>query len=102
MERGPMALFGAIIAVGVGPALWLGVQLGAVDAVTRPPSTTVREELPAAVQNDQGGYGAGEESDDSSPSSGWTVPPATRRIKTTPSPEPSVSPSPTPSISVST
>jgi hypothetical protein len=30
MERGPLALFAAIIAVGLGPALWLGAQLAVV------------------------------------------------------------------------
>ena len=44
MERGPLALFGAIVAVGVGPALWMGVQLGAVqgNSPARPP--VVREQ----------------------------------------------------------
>src|SRR6478672_10849061 len=38
MDRGPAALFGAIVAVGLGPAMWLGVRLGAVEtAPVRPP-----------------------------------------------------------------
>jgi len=52
MERGPLALFGAIIAVGLGPAMWLGAQFGNV-AVTpdRPPAVTVQ-------QDSRGGVGA--------------------------------------------
>jgi hypothetical protein len=41
MERGPMALFGAIVAVGLGPAMWLGAQFGnAIDVPTSPPAVT--------------------------------------------------------------
>jgi len=40
MERGPAALFGAIVAVGLGPAMWFGVRLGSVEiAPNRPPAT---------------------------------------------------------------
>jgi cytoskeletal protein RodZ len=54
MERGPMALFGAIVAVGLGPALWLGAQFG---------SATVTPERPPAIEANQdqkapGGAGA--------------------------------------------
>lgn len=43
MVRGPMALFGAIIAVGLGPALWLGAQFGQLDITPSapPPKVTV-------------------------------------------------------------
>src|SRR4051812_17164221 len=52
MERGPLALFGAIIAVGLGPAMWLGVQFGDVGGVqTRPPAASVQ-------QDGRGGVGA--------------------------------------------
>lgn len=39
MERGPMALFGGIVMVGLGPALWLGVQFAQAAQPTgvRPP-----------------------------------------------------------------
>lgn len=37
MKRGPMALFGAIIAVGLGPAMWLGAQFGQATGPTAPP-----------------------------------------------------------------
>lgn len=54
VERGPMALFGAIIAVGLGPAMWLGAQFGVAPDPTRPPAIVVdRVQAP-------GGAGAGE------------------------------------------
>jgi hypothetical protein len=54
MERGPMALFGAIIAVGLGPAMWLGAQFGnANDLPTSPPA--VRSEHNPAQNQDKGG-----------------------------------------------
>jgi hypothetical protein len=54
MNRGPMALFGAIVAVGLGPALWLGAQFGVSDvSPTRPPAATIDQ-----VQAPTGG-GAG-------------------------------------------
>lgn len=57
MERGPMALFGALVAVGIGPALWLGAQFGSIDvAPTRPP-TVVSEQADKAP----GGAGAAPE-----------------------------------------
>ena len=55
MERGPMALFGAIIALGLGPAMWVGAQFGASDVPVRPPAITV-DQVPAP-----GGVGAGAE-----------------------------------------
>jgi hypothetical protein len=54
MERGPMALFGAIIAVGLGPAMWLGAQFGNVtDVPSAPPA--VRSEQHAGQSQDKGG-----------------------------------------------
>jgi hypothetical protein len=41
MERGPVALFGAIVAVGLGPALWVGAQIGQVPVAPPLPSTSV-------------------------------------------------------------
>lgn len=61
MERGPWALFGAIVAIGVGPALWLGAQFGTVEVdPVRPPVVT--EEMPDRLV---GGAGAGEVTDPS-------------------------------------
>src|SRR3982751_6844175 len=58
MERGPLALFGAIVAVGLGPALWMGVQLGAVQQQSplRPP--VVSEQKAEKVGQELGGTGA--------------------------------------------
>jgi hypothetical protein len=54
MERGPMALFGAIVAVGLGPAMWLGAQFGgAIDLPDSPPAVT-SERGPQTTQ-DKGG-----------------------------------------------
>jgi hypothetical protein len=50
-----MALFGAIIAVGLGPAMWVGAQFGtAVDVPTRPPAVTSQHGTQAKIQ-DKGG-----------------------------------------------
>lgn len=39
MDRGPVALFGAIVAVGLGPAMWLGAQFGSIEVdPSRPPA----------------------------------------------------------------
>jgi len=58
MERGPMALFGAIVAVGLGPAMWLGAQFGsAIETPNRPPAVT-SEQNPQQQNLDNGG-GAG-------------------------------------------
>ncbi|GIE29145.1 hypothetical protein Ait01nite_021900 [Actinoplanes italicus] len=112
MERGPLALFGAIIAVGLGPALWLGAQLGAVNLAPGQRPGTVDEQFPGADM-DFGGAGAGDLADDgpvitysyspptetspvpklvatSRPSPARTVPP---RPPASPSRSPSVSPS---------
>jgi hypothetical protein len=43
MERGPVALFGAIVAVGLGPALWLGAQFGNVTVPTERPPAIISE-----------------------------------------------------------
>jgi hypothetical protein len=47
MNRGPVALFGAIVAVGLGPAMWLGVQLGGIEVNPSRPPAVVGE--PGAV-----------------------------------------------------
>jgi hypothetical protein len=58
MDRGPVALFGAIVAVGLGPALWLGAQFGT--------ATVTPDRPPAVVEANQdkkapGGAGAARE-----------------------------------------
>jgi hypothetical protein len=56
MERGPLALFGAIIAVGLGPAMWLGAQFGnAADQPGRPPAVTVQQEKGVGSVGGEGG-----------------------------------------------
>jgi hypothetical protein len=58
MERGPMALFGAIVAVGIGPALWLGAQFGNLDgSPVRPPAVVSEQKADKAP----GGAGAAPE-----------------------------------------
>src|SRR4051794_20370842 len=63
MERGPMALFGAIVAVGLGPALWLGAQFGRLDAPPPVPPASVSEQHPGSDQL-LGGSGAGDNETD--------------------------------------
>ncbi|MCU7722913.1 hypothetical protein ODJ79_04230 [Actinoplanes sp. KI2] len=58
MDRGPAALFGAIVAVGLGPAMWLGVRLGAVDTAPVPPPAV--GEHTAGPEQLVGGSGAGD------------------------------------------
>jgi outer membrane biosynthesis protein TonB len=58
MERGPLALFGAIVAVGVGPALWLGVQFGGVQQAPVNNRPAVIEQKPVGTEL-FGGSGAG-------------------------------------------
>lgn len=60
MERGPLALFGAIVAVGLGPAMWLGAQLATVVAVptSGTPAAVSSQRPPSATPTDDGG-GAG-------------------------------------------
>ncbi|MEV6598316.1 hypothetical protein AB0M36_15765 [Actinoplanes sp. NPDC051346] len=62
MERGPTALFGAIVAVGLGPALWLGAQFGdATVTPQRPPTVIVQQN---DVSAPDGGAGAGDSPED--------------------------------------
>ena len=58
MERGPMALFGAIVAVGIGPALWLGAQFGNLDVAPNSPPSVVSEQK---ADKAPGGAGAAPE-----------------------------------------
>ena len=58
MERGPVALFGAIVAIGIGPALWLGAQFGNLDVTPNRPPAVVSEQKPDKAA---GGAGAAAE-----------------------------------------
>jgi hypothetical protein len=88
MERGPLALFGAILAVGIGPALWLGAQLSAVNLAPGQRPAPVDEQFPGADM-DFGGAGAGDLPDSDEPLSTYTYNPLTPSASAT-----SVTPSP--------
>ncbi|XVV14008.1 hypothetical protein ACQP2X_06540 [Actinoplanes sp. CA-131856] len=102
MERGPLALFGAIIAVGLGPALWMGVQLGSMPTRPGQPPAVVTDQQ--KVTNDQlvGGTGAGEETSDSDDSPVDTAPQGNvLPLNTSPTAEPTptaTTPEPSPTV----
>jgi len=58
MERGPLALFGAIVAVGLGPAMWLGVQVARLEVVPPGPAGPV-DQTHADTAQLMGGSAAG-------------------------------------------
>ncbi|MEU4239893.1 hypothetical protein [Actinoplanes sp. NPDC026619] len=66
MNRGPAALFGAIVAVGLGPAMWLGVRLGAVEVAPPKPPAVVSEHT-SGPDRLVGGTGAGDSPIDNRP-----------------------------------
>lgn len=116
MERGPVALFGAIVAVGLGPALWLGAQLGTIDLHPGERPATVGEQFPDTGRElDLGGVGAGDAPESADPVTRYPRPPVrsattrattsapadpvverTRSVPVSPSASPSPSDSPTP------
>jgi len=104
MDRGPMALFGAIVAVGLGPALWLGAQFGHFE-VTPPgapvPVDRTHDETTAQLM---GGTGGGEDQTAADNTRAGATPHARARpVRTTHSARPSASPTDTsPSVSPST
>ncbi|MBB2948024.1 hypothetical protein FB565_007795 [Actinoplanes lutulentus] len=85
MERGPLTLFGAIVSVGLGPALWLGAQLGTVNVAPNERPAPVGEEQYPATDMDFGGVGAGETPDQADWIQVYPNPTATT---TSPSPSP--------------
>jgi hypothetical protein len=91
-QRAPMALFGALVAVGLGPALWLGVQIGDVSVTPKPP--VVQSEQKQDVTNPRGGEAAGAE--DPAPEQ---VPQPKRKAKNMPMTE---APAPKPSRTTKT
>jgi hypothetical protein len=111
MERGPMALFGAIVAVGLGPAMWLGAQFGSMGATpTKPPAVT-SEHNGVPTQTQDAGQGAGAAPEDPSivlntgpkannkplrrnPSASTSPSPSARPKSQKPSPDPSSSTKP--------
>jgi uncharacterized membrane protein YgcG len=100
MDRGPLALFGAVVAVGLGPALWLGAQFGRFDvAPARPPVPVDRthEDTTQLV----GGTAGGEDETGANTPVGTSPRVHVRPVRTTPSATPSSSPSATTSLSAS-
>jgi hypothetical protein len=59
MDRGPVALFAAIVAVGLGPAMWLGAQFGNLEVAPSSPPAAVQEQS-TGTQGMLGGTGAGD------------------------------------------
>ncbi|MET8153394.1 hypothetical protein ACIBSW_31525 [Actinoplanes sp. NPDC049668] len=96
MDRGPMALFGAIVAIGLGPAMWLGAQFGQVSQTPDRPASSV------TVQENgtpRGGFGAGDSPTDTEVIDTGTDPGSKPRSTRTARPTPtSVSPSPSASV----
>jgi hypothetical protein len=97
-----MALFGAIVAVGLGPAMWLGAQFGnAIETPVKPAAVT-SEHSPAARPADKGGEGAGSVPTGTDTDSG--LPTERTEIKpfTTPTSHPAIHISPTPTATTTT
>jgi|SRR6266511_4095875 hypothetical protein len=65
MERGPVALFGAIVAVGLGPAMWLGAQFGTTALSPSNPPAATSEQNPTQSHDTSKGGGAGSAADPS-------------------------------------
>jgi hypothetical protein len=101
-----MALFGAIVVIGLGPAMWLGAQFGAAtETADRPPTvTTVQQNGTPSGGSGAGDAptGAGEITDEpvanNQPRSTRTVRP--RPARSSPSPSESET-SPTPPVQTS-
>lgn len=86
MDRGPVALFVSIVAVGLGPALWLGVQFGTVEIAPTRQQPVVSEQQPGGHEL-LGGAGAGSAATaDGDPVIRVTPRSNTRPIKKSPSP----------------
>jgi hypothetical protein len=98
MERGPMALFGAIVAVGLGPAMWLGAQFGeSTSTPLRPPAVTVQQNSTAEPR---GGSGAGDAPVDQTQVIRTEPKARTETVRTGPrNKPPATSPAPSPSAS---
>jgi hypothetical protein len=113
MERGPVALFGAIVAVGLGPAMWLGAQFGNAIETPAPPPAVRSEQHPNQQLQDRGGSaGSAPENPtvvlDTKPRANVkplgkpSASPTSQTPSDDPSTEPSASPSPTPTADPTT
>lgn len=98
MERGPMALFGAIVAIGLGPAMWLGAQFGETTLTPyRQPTMTVQQNT---SPEPKGGSGAGDAPADQTQVIRTEPRSGTQNVRTGPKIRiPALSPSPSPSAS---
>ena len=98
MERGPMALFGAIVAIGLGPAMWLGAQFGETTVTpSRHPAVTVQQNT---SPEPKGGSGAGDAPADQTQIIRTEPRAGTQSVRTGPKIRiPTLSPSPSPSAS---
>jgi hypothetical protein len=104
MDRGPVALFGAIVAVGLGPAMWLGAQFGHFEvAPARQPVPVDRTHADTTqLMGGSGGGGANEPGDDNNSSPVRTKPRAhIEPMTTSRSASPSSSPTDIPSTPAS-
>jgi len=102
MDRGPIALFGAIVAVGLGPALWLGAQFGHFDVAPPSPPVPVDRTHDDTTTQLMGGTGAGEDETAADNTRARATPHAhARPVRTTHSAQPSATPTDTPSASPS-
>jgi hypothetical protein len=100
MDRGPVALFAAIVAVGLGPAMWLGAQFGNIEiAPTGPPAAV--EQQTTGTQRMLGGAGAGDSATGDDTVIRTDPKGHVRPLTRSPSASPSVSRSPSPSGSSS-
>jgi hypothetical protein len=95
-----MALFGAIVAIGLGPAMWLGAQFGQVTLSPERPPAVISEQQ--QLQAPRGGSGAGDAPTDAeairtepkSNTQPLTRTRSGRSVTKSPSPSPSVSEEP--------
>lgn len=110
MERGPLALFGAIVAVGLGPAMWLGAQFGHVSGIPQAPPAVTVQQNEQRVQEPVSKGGVGAAAPENPTEVLQTRPrsnieplgaPRTHRSSAQPSDTPSGSPDVTPSTSAS-
>ena len=109
MDRGPVALFAAIVAVGLGPALWLGAQVSGIKSVpSRPPGVVSDRTTGPRHLLGGSGAGAGEKATGNDSVIRSTPRAHVRQLPNSPSARPSASGTPptsaggsvTPSISV--
>jgi hypothetical protein len=115
MDRGPIALFGAIVAVGLGPALWLGAQFGHFEVAPPSPPVPVDRTHDETTTQLMGGTGGGEDETAADNTRAGATPhahahpvhtthsarPSASPTDTTPSVPPTTSHSPSPSTSPS-